>query len=242
VKRRRQSVHFLDHVGLESERCGALAEIGDDLALATAVANGDAVRAPASQTFQIGIIGDAAEDDSQGHALCHDPATLRRVLRESSAADQRALSAQVLGYVVDKQAMVADLVGAMSDPSETVRNSAMRALVVFTRMAPAATQAVPRIPYDPFIGLLHSLVWTDRNKSSLALMELSEGRDPELLAKLRNEAMQPLVDMARWKNDGQAMPGLLILGRIAGWSDDATRAASGNGQREDVIRAALDAR
>jgi hypothetical protein len=203
--------------------------------------------------------GDAAEDDSQGHALFHDPATravqerfvdyaardtdlLRRVLGESSSADQRALSAQVLGYVVDKQAMVGDLVGAMSDASETVRNNAMRALVVFTRMTPTATQAVPRIPYDSFIGLLHSLMWTDRNKSSLALMELSERRDPELLAKLRKEAIEPLVDMARWKNDGHAMPGLMLLGRIAGWSDDATRAVSGSDQREDVIRAALAAR
>jgi hypothetical protein len=85
-------------------------------------------------------------------------------------------------------------------------------------------------------------MWTDRNKSSLALMELSERRDPELLAKLRKEAIEPLVDMARWKNDGHAMPGLMLLGRIAGWSDDATRAVSGSDQREDVIRAALAAR
>ena len=200
--------------------------------------------------------GDAAEDDSQGHALFHDPATravqerfvgfaardtdlLRRVLRESAAADQRALSAQVLGYVVDKESVVDDLVDAMSDPSEDVRNNAMRALVVFTRMKPTAAQKIPRIPYDPFVELLNSLAWTDRNKSSLALMELTGSRDPGLLAKLKKEAMQPLIDMARWKNEGHAMPGLLILGRIAGWSDDDVRAAWGSGQREKVIDAAL---
>jgi hypothetical protein len=200
--------------------------------------------------------GDAGEDDSQGHALYNDPATravqerfvgyaardtqqLRRVLRESSDADQRALAAQVLGYVADKQGVVDDLVHGMSDPSENVRNNCMRALMVFTRMTPTAEKATPRIPQDPFIALLNSLVWTDRNKSSLALMELTDGRDPKLLSKLRNGAMQPLVDMARWKNEGHAMPGLLILGRIAGWSDEDVRAAWGSGQREKVIAAAL---
>ena len=71
--------------------------------------------------------GDAAEDDSQGHALSHDPATravqerfvghaardlkvLRRVLRDSSDAEQRALAAQILGYVANKQGVVGDLV------------------------------------------------------------------------------------------------------------------------------------
>ena len=143
------------------------------------------------------------------------------------------------GYVADKQSVVDDLVDAMGDPSEDVRNNAMRALVVFTKMKPMAAQKVPRIPSDPFIGLLNLLAWTDRNKSSLALMELSESRDPGLLAKLKKEAMQPLIDMARWKNEGHAMPGLLILGRIAGWSDEEVRAAWGRGERERVIAAAL---
>jgi len=199
--------------------------------------------------------GDAAEDDSQGHALFHDPATravqerfivfaardedlLRRVLRESSDAGQRAISAQVLGYVVDKQSVVGDLADAMSDPSEDVRNNAMRALMVFAKATPTKAQPTPQIPYDPFIGLLNSLVWTDRNKSSLALMELSESRDSELLARLRKGAMQPLVDMARWKNEGHAIPALLILGRIGGWSDDDARAAWSRGEREKVIEAA----
>jgi HEAT repeats len=94
--------------------------------------------------------GDAAEDRSQGHALAHDPATraiqerfvvyatrdltqVRLVLRSSSDIAQRALAAQVLGYARDKQAVVEDLVRAMSDPSEEVRNNAMRALLVFRR-------------------------------------------------------------------------------------------------------------
>lgn len=201
--------------------------------------------------------GDAGEDDSLGHALMHDPTAraiqerfvvyaardeevLLRVLRKSSDADQRALAAQVLGYVADKQSVVDDLVYATSDPSDQVRNSAMRALAVFAKMTPGEGRVIPQVPTDPFIGLLNSLVWTDRNKSALALMELTENRNAVLLTTLRGEAMGPLVEMARWRNQGHAMPALLILGRIAGWSDDAVLAAWGADQREDVIQAALE--
>jgi hypothetical protein len=52
--------------------------------------------------------------------------------------------------------------------------------------------------------------------------------------------MEPLVEMARWRNEGHATPALLILGRIAGWTDDAVLAASRADQREDVIQAALE--
>lgn len=201
--------------------------------------------------------GDAGEDDSRGHALSRDPATraiqerfvvlaardreqLRRVLRESSAAEQRALAAQVLGYVVDKQGVVDDLVHAMTDSSHDVRNNAMRALVVFRCMTPTATQTIPSVPFDPFVALLNSPIWTDRNKSSVALMKLSEGRDPGLLAQLRKDAMEPLLEMARWKDEGHAMPAFMILGRMAGLTEEALQTAWSRGEREGVLNAAID--
>jgi hypothetical protein len=49
----------------------------------------------------------------------------------------------------------------------------------------------------------------------------------------------PLVEMARWKSDGHAKPAFVILGRIAGYSDDAANAAWVRGERELVIGAAL---
>jgi hypothetical protein len=84
-----------------------------------------------------------AEDDSQGHALDDDPdvraiqlrfvvladahlANLKDVLSNSSDGYQRALAAQVLGYVKDKQAIAADLVAAMRDPDLDVRNNSIR--------------------------------------------------------------------------------------------------------------------
>src|SRR5215510_4660067 len=97
--------------------------------------------------------GDAADDRSQGHSLAHDSATraiqgrfvifadrdlsqLRHVLRSSSNSAERALAAEVLGYAADKSAVVDDLVYGMSDPSEGVRNNAMRALLAIAEMTP----------------------------------------------------------------------------------------------------------
>src|SRR5919201_4892103 len=129
--------------------------------------------------------GDVTEDDSNGHALMHDPATraiqerfivyardvsrLRAVLRHSSDAAHRALAAQILGYAADKHEIVQDLVYAMRDPAADVRNNAMRALAVIARGA-ATSRAAVAIPYDPLIRLLDSPVWTDRNKATMALL------------------------------------------------------------------------
>jgi hypothetical protein len=203
--------------------------------------------------------GDAAEDRSQGHAFTHDPATraiqerwvvyanrdlpqLRLVLRSSSDAAHRALAAMVLGYVMDKQVVVDDLVQGMSDPSEDVRNNAMRALLVFADIVPSGSRSVPRIPAEPFMDFLNSPVWSDRNKASAALMALSASRDPGLLATLRKGALTPLVEMARWKSAGHALFAFTILGRIAGYSDDAARSLWERGDREVVIEAAIKGR
>ena len=71
-------------------------------------------------------------------------------------------------------------------------------------------------------------------------MGLSERRDPELLRKLRGEAMATLIEMARWKSEGHAIPALTLLGRIARQSDAAIQAALTRGERENIIREALN--
>jgi HEAT repeat protein len=58
---------------------------------------------------------------------------LRTVLHTSAEAGDRALAAQIIAYTRDKQAVVPDLVTASRDPSESVRNNAVRALVVMAR-------------------------------------------------------------------------------------------------------------
>ena len=97
-----------------------------------------------------------------------------------------------------------------------------------------------RVPYEPFIALLNSPVWSDRNKASGALMVLSRDQNAELLTRLRREAIGPLVEMARWKSAGHALAAFIILGRIAGYSEEAARGAWNRGEREAVISAALN--
>jgi hypothetical protein len=203
--------------------------------------------------------GDAGEDDSQGHALAHDSAAraaqerfvryaardlpqLRTVLRNSADAEHRALAAQVLGYVADKQSVVDDLVAAMSDPAEGVRNNAMRTLLVFAAANPASARRVPRVPFAPFVSLLNSLVWTDRNKAAGALSQLTAKRDPALLESLRTQSIMPLAEMARWKSASHAIAAYFILARIAGYSDTEAQGYWDRGEREVVIKAALKPR
>ncbi len=205
-------------------------------------------------SMQAVMSGHADEDDSQGHRHLrdfpaagpaeerartiarNDLALLRQVLRESADSEQRAVAAELLGYAADMQLVVPDLASAMSDPSGDVRNNAMRALGVFSR---ATNVRRPQVPYKPFVALLNSPIWTDRNKASLALMSITTKRDPALLRMLRAEALPSLVEMARWSDRGHAYPAFRILGVIAGLSDKEIESDWILGDRERVIRTAL---
>lgn len=198
--------------------------------------------------------GHAAEDDSEGHALLKDvPAAralqekliplaaknldiLRKVLHGSASGDQRAIAAQFLGYAPDQQAVVADLVQAITDSDEEVRNNAMRALLVFTM-----AKKPPQVPYSPFVDLLTSPVWTDHNKSSFALMTLTAHRDPQLLSMLRQRALPQLEAMARWHDRDHSLPAYVILGCIGGLSDAQIQEHWNRGDAGAVIAAALKA-
>jgi hypothetical protein len=203
--------------------------------------------------------GDAEEDDSSGHSLMHDAASraiqegfigvaardlqlLRDVLHDSSEAADRALAAQVLGYVPDKRVVVGDLAHAMSDPAESVRNNAMRALAVIAAFAAKSPDLGIDVRFEPFIDLLNSPVWTDRNKASFAIEALSASRDARLFSLLRERALGSLVEMARWKSDGHAGAAFFTLGRMGGLSEDEIDAAWKRHDREAVVQAASKGR
>lgn len=177
--------------------------------------------------------GNTGEDDSKGHTLSYDPAMrevqarfiqiaqqdyplLREVMRTSSAADHRALAALIMGYAMDKGIVARDLAYAVDDPDIGVRNNAIRNLGIIANFANANPDLEISIPYQPFVVLFNSMVWSDRNKSSLALMNITQDRNKELLAILREQALTPLLEMAGWKNPGHAIPAIVILGRIGG--------------------------
>ena len=200
--------------------------------------------------------GDFQEDQSRGHSLLHDPSAravqegfvamadrygqqLRGVLRESDAPEQRALAAQVLGYATDKASVVADLSSSMRDADAGVRNSALRALWLIAAFAQKNPNRKIQVAAEPFVDLLNSLTWTDRNKSSLALMSLTEPRDPALLSMLRQKAVPALTEMARWKSRGHALAPVIILGRVAGIPEKDLAAAAASGNHAAIVDAAL---
>ena len=200
--------------------------------------------------------GNSGEDDSLGHALANDPSAraqqerfvtlaardlklLRNVLRHSADPEHRALAAQVIAYTANKQAIVNDLIEAMRDPAEGVRNNATRALAVMAGAARQTTRPPIKIPVRPFIEMLNSIEWTDRNKSSWALIRLTDKRAPAVLSELRQKALPSLVEMARWKSSGHAYASFFLLGRAAGFPEDEISAAWERGDRASFIETAV---
>jgi hypothetical protein len=200
--------------------------------------------------------GDAGEDDSQGHALSQNPEAraleesfiifaeqhlklLRTVLRESADAQHRALAAEIIAYAPNKRDVVQELVYGMGDPDESVRNSSMRALGVIAKFAQRAPRQSIKIPVKPFIAMLNSIEWTDRNKSAAALFQLTEKRDAAVLSSLRRHALQSLVEMARWKNLGHAQSPFFILGRVGKLSEEEIWKAWNSSNRESLIQKVL---
>lgn len=209
-----------------------------------------------AEAHRVAILrGIVSEDVSQGHSLMSDSIarriqrryieiaardldTLRKVLRTSASADHRALAAEILGYAADKQSVVDDLVYAMRDASVEVRNNATRALALIALLGQKRPASDIRVPYEPFIDLLNSLAWTDRNKASLALMQLTESRDPTLLAALKARAFDSIVDIAQWTNPGHSLAGVFMLSRMAGIADAEAFAMFERGEKEKIIAAA----
>jgi hypothetical protein len=200
--------------------------------------------------------GSTAEDLTQGHSRMADPsaravqdmfpalvmshlAELRAVLRHSDDDDQRAAAAYVIGYAPYKKDIVDDLQYALKDPEPEVRANAARnltALAVRARVHP--TDGI-KIEPTWFIEMLNSLSWSDRNHALSALQILTDTRDASTLDQLRERSLQSLIEMARWKTLAHALPAFVLVGRVAGYSEDQIQAAWSKGEREKVIAAAL---
>ena len=180
--------------------------------------------------------GQAAEDDSEGHALFSYPgaaaqqkkfisyanthlSTLRDVLKNAKDPRQRIAASWGICYHQDKSKVVSDLVKASDDPDPEVRNNTIRGLGIMLDYFQEKDIKV-NIDPTPFVNLMKSIDWTDRNKSSILLEKLTRTRDPKLLELLRKEALFPLADMASWQSLGHAYPGFIVLGRVAGWKEE----------------------
>ncbi|MGZ8842513.1 MAG: hypothetical protein ACXW18_02550 [Pyrinomonadaceae bacterium] len=170
-----------------------------------------------------------AEDRSKGYALSAYPplrevqlrirdfairqeSLIRRALKNSAAADSRRAAAYALGYAQASQRQVSDLITASRDSDDTVRNNAVRALGV---IAASNDRRAAAIPAGPFVQMLKSGIWEDRNKALMVLGILTRRRQPELLRELKRQSLEALVEMARWRDAGHASDARVILGRIA---------------------------
>jgi len=200
--------------------------------------------------------GDVGEDDSRGHTLnsypkaraiqerfitfaAQDLKLLRAVLYESADAQHRALAAQITGYAPSKRGVVKDLLYGMSDPDSVVRNNSMRALAVIAGFGQQFPKQQIIVPVKPFIDMLNSIVWTDLNKSSFALYQLTEKRDPAVLSELRERALPSLVEMSRWKSPGHAFRAFFLLGRVGNLSEREIQKEWDSGNRETLIEKVL---
>jgi hypothetical protein len=193
--------------------------------------------------------GHANEDDSAGYSLTDDPKARRaqlalreyslqheeiifNVLTSSADSEHRAIAAQFLGYGRQSDEQIDALVHASLDPDDDVRNAASRALWV---LATAKSALAHRIPPAPFVRLMRSGAWLDHNKASLVLVALTTTREPQLLAQLRADALDPLLEMARWHNIGHAEAALTVLGRIAGIEEDTLEKLIEAGQTATIL-------
>lgn len=196
--------------------------------------------------------GNSGDDISAGHSLMDDAATraqqerflvlaqerldeLRRVLRNAADPAQRAGAALMIGYAPDKRAVIGDLLDAVRDSDGIVRNNATRALGAIAHLAQRKPELGLEIDAEPFVAMLNSVVWSDRNKGLMVLHQLTHDRDAELLSLLRKQALPSLIEMTRWSNLGHAYGAIIILGRMSGLSDEEVEDALMEGEREALL-------
>ncbi|HTD44957.1 MAG TPA: HEAT repeat domain-containing protein [Bryobacteraceae bacterium] len=199
--------------------------------------------------------GSTAEDLTRGHSLMADPLAreiqekfpgiakdhikeLRDVVRNSQDEDQRAAAAYVIGYAPRKAEIVDDLQYALRDPDSGVRANAVQALLAVAVYAKLNPDAGIKIQPTWFIEMLNSLSWSDRDHALKALQLLTDGRDPSVLDQLSQRALGSLAEMSRWKTLAHALPAFVLLGRVAGLSEQQIQDAWTRGEREPVITAA----
>jgi hypothetical protein len=198
--------------------------------------------------------GDTHENIKQGHSLMDNIAcnviqrrfagfaelhleVLQAVLRESEDEEQRAIAAYVLGYAPKKAQVVNDLQLALRDPDPDVRANAIRALRPIALLAQRDPDLGIRVETTWFVEMLNSTVLKDRLQAVQMLLALTELGIPEPTYKhLSERGVQPLEEMARWRNLEYVLPAYLMLGRMAGFGDPELEQAWASGDREKKLQ------
>lgn len=203
----------------------------------------------------------ADEDLTNGYSLMADPECRRlqetfvasaannlplinEVLRQSSDSEQRTMAAYLLPYGPrnprSTKVIVDGLQYALQDQDDNVRQTAMRSLQAVAVGAKLHPEQQIHIEPTWFVELMNSVVWSDRRGASLALVNLTESRDPETLTLLRARALNSVIEMARWHDLQHALPAFILAGRLAGLDEKEIQAAWVSGDREPVLKQALN--
>jgi hypothetical protein len=179
-------------------------------------------------------------------AVAADLPTIDRVAREAADPEQRAAAVYLLQYAprTERTAklMTDGLQYALRDPDDTVRETAIRAIKAV--MVGAKLHPEQQVHIEPtwFIELMNSVVWSDRRDASQALVDLTESRNPETLALLKERALPSVIEMARWHQLEYALPPFILAGRIAGMNEAAIKNAWVSGDRDGVLDDLLHSR
>lgn len=203
----------------------------------------------------------ADEDLTNGYSLMADPecrqlqqsflpfverdlALIDKVLRESSDPEQRMMAAYLMQYAPRTpraaKVMLDGLQYALQDEEDLVRENAMRSLKAIEVGARLHPEQHIHIEPTWYVELMNSVVWSDRHNAALALVELTDKGDAEALELLRQRALPAVLEMARWHNLPDALPGFVLAGRLAGLDEKTIQDAWVSGDREDVLRLAVN--
>jgi hypothetical protein len=174
--------------------------------------------------------------------VARDLQILDRAVRESADPEQRAAAAYMLQYGPrderDMKTVVNALQYALQDANDQVRDNAVQALHAIMVGAKLHPEQHIRIEPTWYVQMMNSLVWSDRRNASLALVDLTENRDPDTLDLLREQALTAVIQMAEWHDLEHALPGFILAGRLAGLSEQEIRDAWLSGDREPVLEKA----
>jgi len=200
--------------------------------------------------------GSTAEDLTNGHSLMADPDArdlqekfadfagahlpeLRAALRDSEDAEQRAMSATIIGYAANKKDVLNDLEYALQDPDEAVRTNALRSLNAITVLARLQPRLGIRVSPVWIVEMLNSIVLSDRLRAADTLVNLTDQDGAGGLSQIRERALDSVVEMAQWKELRYALPPFILVGRLAGMNEQEIQKAWTSGGRQAVIGIAL---
>lgn len=145
---------------------------------------------------------------------------LAQVMRCGVNAGHRAAAAFLMGYCRDQRLSLLSFQDALSDPNPEVRNNALRAMTAILVSGRQNTAELQKASRSKILEMLYSPEWTDRDKAMFALVAITQQKDPSFLATLKDKAGIVLKGMSRWKSRPHALLAYILLGRIAGKSEE----------------------